>query len=53
MKTEKMKVGSCVTDPHRRHPSQIALDALTIQHLSNDRFILGIGAGEAMNLNEL
>jgi len=50
--TEKLKIGSCVTDPHRRHPSQIALDALTIQRLSNDRFILGIGAGEAMNLNE-
>jgi phthiodiolone/phenolphthiodiolone dimycocerosates ketoreductase len=50
--TEKVKIGSCVTDPHRRHPSQIALDALTIQRLSNDRFILGIGAGEAMNLNE-
>ena len=50
--TEKVKIGSCVTDPHRRHPSQIALDALTIQRLSNNRFILGIGAGEAMNLNE-
>ncbi|MFX1377455.1 MAG: LLM class flavin-dependent oxidoreductase [Promethearchaeota archaeon] len=50
--TENIKIGSCVTDPHRRHPAQIALDALTIQRLSNDRFILGIGAGEAMNLNE-
>jgi phthiodiolone/phenolphthiodiolone dimycocerosates ketoreductase len=50
--TEKIRIGSCVTDPHRRHPSQIALDALTIQRLSNGRFILGIGAGEAMNLNE-
>ncbi|MFX1357756.1 MAG: LLM class flavin-dependent oxidoreductase [Promethearchaeota archaeon] len=52
MKTEKLKIGTCVTDPHRRHPSQIALDALTIHHLSNDRYILGIGAGEAMNMNE-
>ncbi|MFW9971491.1 MAG: LLM class flavin-dependent oxidoreductase [Candidatus Odinarchaeota archaeon] len=50
--TENLRIGSCVTDPHRRHPAQIALDALTIQRLSNDRFILGIGAGEAMNLNE-
>jgi phthiodiolone/phenolphthiodiolone dimycocerosates ketoreductase len=50
--TEKVNIGSCVTDPHRRHPSQIALDALTIHRLSNNRFILGIGAGEAMNLNE-
>jgi len=52
MKTEKLTIGSCVTDPQRRHPSQIALDALTIQHLSKNRFILGIGAGEAMNLKE-
>lgn len=51
-KTEKLSIGSCVTDPHRRHPSQIALDALTIHRLSNNRFILGIGAGEAMNLND-
>ncbi len=50
--TENIHIGSCVTDPHRRHPSQIALDALTIQRLSNDRFIMGIGAGEAMNLND-
>ena len=52
LQTKNVKIGSCVTDPHRRHPAQIALDALTIQHLSDDRFILGIGAGEAMNLND-
>lgn len=51
-KTEKVNIGSCVTDPYRRHPSQIALDALTLQRLCNGRFILGIGAGEGMNLND-
>ena len=52
LKTEKVKIGSCVSDPHRRHPAQIALDALTLQKLSKNRFILGLGAGEGMNLND-
>lgn len=52
LQTEKIKIGSCVCDSHRRHPAQIALDSLTLQNLSNDRFILGLGAGEAMNLND-
>lgn len=52
LQTENVKIGSCVCDSHRRHPAQIALDSLTIQRLSGDRFILGIGAGEAMNLND-
>ncbi|MFX1294107.1 MAG: LLM class flavin-dependent oxidoreductase [Promethearchaeota archaeon] len=51
--TDKIKnatLGSCVTDPHRRHPAQIALAALTLQDLTSDKFILGIGAGEGANL---
>ena len=52
LQTENLKIGSCVCDSYRRHAAQIALDSLTIQRLSDDRFILGIGAGEAMNLND-
>lgn len=52
LKTEKVKIGSCVSDLHRRHPAQIALDSLTLQRLSKNRFILGLGAGEGMNLND-
>lgn len=52
LNTQKVKIGSCVSDPHRRQPAQIALDSLTIQRLSNNRFILGLGAGEGMNLND-
>ncbi|MFX0059189.1 MAG: LLM class flavin-dependent oxidoreductase [Candidatus Hodarchaeota archaeon] len=52
LKTQNLKIGSCVTDPHRRQPAQIALDSLTLQKLSNNRFILGIGAGEGMNTND-
>ncbi|MFX1461355.1 MAG: LLM class flavin-dependent oxidoreductase [Promethearchaeota archaeon] len=52
LETENVKIGSCVCDSHRRHPAQIALDSLTLQRVSNNRFILGLGAGEAMNLND-
>ncbi|MFX1575328.1 MAG: LLM class flavin-dependent oxidoreductase [Promethearchaeota archaeon] len=48
--TKNIDIGSSVTDPHRRHPAQIALDSLTIQKIIKNRFILGIGAGEGMNL---
>ncbi|MFX1586863.1 MAG: LLM class flavin-dependent oxidoreductase, partial [Promethearchaeota archaeon] len=52
LETKNVKIGSCVCDSHRRHPAQIALDSLTLQRLSYNRFILGLGAGEAMNLND-
>ena len=48
--TKNVKIGTSVTDPHRKHPSQIALDSLTMQRITKNRFILGIGAGEGMNL---
>ncbi len=49
-KVKNASLGTCVTDPHRRHPSQIALAALTMQDLTGGKFILGIGAGEGANL---
>lgn len=50
-KTEKIKLATGVTCPHRRHPAVLAQTAATIDHLSNGRFILGIGAGEGYNLD--
>ena len=50
MKTKHVKLGSCVTDPHRRHPAVLAQTAMTLDRLSGGRTIFGIGAGEAMNL---
>ncbi|MFQ5999209.1 MAG: LLM class flavin-dependent oxidoreductase [Candidatus Bathyarchaeia archaeon] len=50
VKTKRVKLGSCVTDPHRRHPAVLAQTVTTLDHLSNGRVILGIGSGEAMNL---
>ena len=51
VKTKRLKLGSCVTDPHRKHPAVLAQTVVTLDHLSNGRSILGIGAGEAMNLD--
>lgn len=42
--------GVSVTEPHRLHPASLAQMATTIDHITNGKFILGIGAGEAMNL---
>ncbi|MEM2851057.1 MAG: LLM class flavin-dependent oxidoreductase [Candidatus Bathyarchaeia archaeon] len=49
--TKRLKLGTAVTDPHRRHPASLAQTATTLDIVSNGRLILGIGAGEAMNLN--
>lgn len=49
--TERMDLLSFVTAPIMRyHPAIVAQKAATIGLLSNDRFTLGVGAGE--NLNE-
>ncbi|MFW9999535.1 MAG: LLM class flavin-dependent oxidoreductase [Candidatus Hodarchaeota archaeon] len=42
--------GSAVTDPHRMHPAVLGQIATTINHISGGKFILGMGAGEGMNL---
>ena len=51
VKTKSLKLGSCVADPRRKHPAVLAQTVTTLDHLSNGRAILGIGAGEAMNLD--
>jgi len=50
--TNHVELGSCVTDAIRRHPSNIALAAITLDRVSKGRAILGFGAGEAQNLKE-
>lgn len=49
--TSFVKIGPLVTDPHRLHPAQLALELATLQQVSNKRAILCMGAGEGMNLN--
>ena len=49
--TRRVLLGTAVSDVHRYHPAVLAQVAATIDHVSGGRFILGLGAGEAMNLD--
>jgi len=48
--TKKINIASGVTDILRRNPAIIAQGFCSLDQLSRGRMILGIGAGEAMNL---
>jgi len=50
--TRNVMLGTCVTDAVRRHPSTVALQTITLDRISKGRAILGIGAGEAQNIND-
>lgn len=50
-RTKRATLGVCVSDPHRRHPAVLAHTLTTLDILAGGRTMLGIGAGEAMNLN--
>ncbi|SEH72273.1 phthiodiolone/phenolphthiodiolone dimycocerosates ketoreductase [Mycolicibacterium rutilum] len=47
--TRNVPLATSVVDTVRRHPSLLAQSALTIDHLSRGRFILGLGSGETEN----
>lgn len=47
--TKKTPLATNVVDTIRRHPAMLAQSALTIDHLSAGRFILGLGSGELEN----
>lgn len=46
-KTERIRLGTMVASPNLRHPLSLAKDAMTLDHMSDGRFILGLGAGTA------
>ncbi len=48
--TERARLGVGVTDIVRRHPAAVAQTALTLDHLTGGRFVLGIGTGESLNI---
>jgi alkanesulfonate monooxygenase SsuD/methylene tetrahydromethanopterin reductase-like flavin-dependent oxidoreductase (luciferase family) len=43
--TERVELGTMVASPNFRHPVTLAQEAITVDHVSNGRFVLGIGAG--------
>ncbi len=43
--TSHVGIGTMVANPALRHPLTLAKDAMTLDHLSNGRLIVGIGAG--------
>lgn len=49
--TRKISLGTAVSDPHRIHPALFAQRAATLDQLSQGRLIVGLGSGEAMNLD--
>lgn len=46
MCTERIQIGTSVTPLPRRRPWKVAREAMTLDHLSGGRFILGIGMGD-------
>jgi phthiodiolone/phenolphthiodiolone dimycocerosates ketoreductase len=49
VRTTRVPIATSVVDTVRRHPASLAQTALTIDHLSRGRFILGLGSGELEN----
>jgi len=50
VKTKRMTLSSWVTDTQRSHPARTAQVVACLDVISHGRAILGIGAGEAMNI---
>jgi alkanesulfonate monooxygenase SsuD/methylene tetrahydromethanopterin reductase-like flavin-dependent oxidoreductase (luciferase family) len=51
VKTKRIRLGTVVSDTHRRHPETLAQIVATVDILSGGRAILGVGPGESMNLD--
>ena len=46
LRTERLRLGTAVTPLSRRRPWKLAKEAMTLDHLSNGRVILGVGSGD-------
>jgi len=45
LRTRRMRLGPCVTDPYSRHPALTAMAIATLDEIAGGRAILGLGAG--------
>jgi len=48
--TNNIRIGSAVTEAVRHHPAMLAQSYATLEHVTNSRVILGLGAGELENI---
>jgi 5,10-methylenetetrahydromethanopterin reductase len=46
-RTERVTLGTAVTNVETRHPSVLATAIRTVQELAPDRFVLGVGVGDS------
>ncbi len=46
LSTDRLQLGTAVTNPLSRHPAVTAVAAATVDEVSGGRFVLGIGAGD-------
>jgi alkanesulfonate monooxygenase SsuD/methylene tetrahydromethanopterin reductase-like flavin-dependent oxidoreductase (luciferase family) len=46
VRTERLRIGTSVTPLPRRRPWKVAREAVTVDHLSHGRMILGVGLGD-------
>jgi alkanesulfonate monooxygenase SsuD/methylene tetrahydromethanopterin reductase-like flavin-dependent oxidoreductase (luciferase family) len=52
MRTTRVRLGTQITPLARRRPWKVASEAVTLDHLSNGRVILGVGLGDNVTLND-
>src|SRR5256885_14915649 len=45
LRTRRMRLGPCVTDPYSRHPALPAMAIATLDEIAGGRAVLGPGAG--------
>jgi 5,10-methylenetetrahydromethanopterin reductase len=45
LRTERIRLGTCVTDPYSRHPALTAMAIATVDEIAGGRAVLGLGAG--------
>jgi F420-dependent oxidoreductase-like protein len=51
--TRELRIGSLVLGNLYRHPAVVANSAATVDHISNGRFVLGVGAGWQVNEHDV
>jgi len=45
LRTRRIRLGPCVTDPYSRHPALTAMAIATLDEIAGQRAVLGMGAG--------